>query len=296
MEKGKIAFIIHGGAGNIHSELLTEELNLRYKEKVTEVIKKGYEILSNGGSSIDAVEAAINIMENCSLFDAGKGSVINDDGEVSMDSSIMDGTLHKAGAVAGVKTVKYPISLARKVMDNTQHVMLIGSGAEEFAKSQEIEIVGKEYFTEEPKYWLVLDAEDAHKGTVGAVGLDCKGNISAGTSTGGTRKKKPGRVGDSPIIGAGTYADSKVCGVSCTGVGEYFMRAVAAYSVAAMKEYQNITIHEAIKKTLTERIHSIGGEGGIIAIDNKGNIGFDHNTPGMIVGYIKDDGIPHIKF
>lgn len=290
-----LAFAIHGGAGGIHSGVLDKEMAARYNVKLTEVLQEGYSILSQGGSSIDAVEKAIRLMEDCTLFDAGKGSVPNSKGEVEMDASIMDGTTHKAGAVAGIKAIRYPISLARRVAEHTPHVMLIGEGADSFGQSLSMETVTKEYFTEEPRYWQLIEDGD-HKGTVGAVALDSKGNISAGTSTGGCPNKLAGRVGDSPIIGAGTFADSRICGVSCTGVGEFYMRGVVAHNVAAVKEYKGVTLEEAVRLTLKEKVGDLGGVGGIIAVDNEGNISIEHNTPGMLRGYIKSEGIPYVIF
>eukprot|EP00826_Nyctotherus_ovalis_P001749 TRINITY_DN10305_c0_g1_i2.p1 TRINITY_DN10305_c0_g1~~TRINITY_DN10305_c0_g1_i2.p1 ORF type:complete len:298 (-),score=59.64 TRINITY_DN10305_c0_g1_i2:107-1000(-) len=289
-----IALAIHGGAGGIHSGVLSEEMAARYKDKLNEVLLKAYAILSKGGSSIDAVEAAIVLMEECTFFDAGKGSVPNSKGEVEMDASIMDGTTHKAGAVAGVKTIKHPISLARLVSEQTPHVMLTGNGADAFGHSLGMETVTKHYFTEEPRYWQLV--EDGHKGTVGAVALDGKGNIAAGTSTGGSPNRMAGRVGDSPIIGAGTFADSQSCGVSCTGVGEFYIRGVVAHNIAAMKQYKGISLEEAVKQTLKEKVIDLGGVGGIAAVDNKGNITFEYNTPGMLRAHIKGDGIPYVSF
>lgn len=290
-----IALVVHGGAGGLYSEILPKEMAALYHSKLSEVLEKGYSILSKGGSSIDAVETAIALMESCTLFDAGKGSVPNMKGEVEMEASIMDGTTHKAGSVAGVKTIKHPITLARRVLESTPHVMLIGSGADSFGRSLSLETVTKEYFTEEPRYWQLIE-EGSHKGTVGAVAIDIEGKIAAGTSTGGSPNKLAGRVGDSPIIGAGTFADSKVCGVSCTGVGEYYMRGVVAYSIAAMKEYKGITLEDAVKQTLRQKVADLGGVGGIIAIDNESNVVVEYNTPGMLRGYIKGDGISYVIF
>lgn len=288
------ALVIHGGAGGLHSGTLSEEMATRYKDKLSEVLLKAHAILSKGGSSIDAVETAIALMEECTLFDAGKGSVPNSKGEVEMDASIMDGTTHKAGAVAGVRTIKHPISLARQVSDQTPHVMLIGGGADAFGHSLGMETVSSHYFAEEPRYWQLV--EDGHKGTVGAVARDGKGNIAAGTSTGGSPNRMAGRVGDSPIIGAGTFADSKSCGVSCTGVGEFYMRGVVAHNIAAMKQYKGVSLEEAVKQTLKEKVADLGGVGGIAAVDSEGNISFEFNTPGMLRGYIKGDGIPYVIF
>jgi len=290
-----LALAIHGGAGGIHSGVLDKEMITRYSTKLTQVLEESYSILHKGGSSIDAVEYAITLMENCTLFDAGKGSVLNAKGEVEMDASIMDGTTRKAGAVAGVKTIRHPISLARKVAECTPHVMLIGEGADLFGQSLGMETVTKDHFVEEPRYWQLIE-DGNHKGTVGAVAIDSEGNIAAGTSTGGCPNRLAGRVGDSPIIGAGTFADSKVCGVSCTGVGEFYMRGVVAHNVAAIKEYKGVTLEEAVRQTLKEKVGDLGGVGGIIAVDSEGKVSIEYNTPGMLRGYIKNDGIPYVVF
>ena len=299
--KHSFCLVIHGGAGGITREIMGKDMALKYEEKMKEVLLKGYEILSKGGSSMDAVEAAINSMENSTLFDAGKGAVVNSKGEAEMDASIMDGTTKKAGAVAGVKKIKHPISLARKVMESTPHVMLFGEGADDFGRISGLDTVTTSYFSEEPRYWEIIehgkkDKTGGLKGTVGAVACDKNGVISAGTSTGGSLNKMQGRVGDSPIIGAGTYADTETCGVSCTGTGEFFIRGVVAHTVAALCEHKGLSVEDAAKTALKTKVEALGGEGGIISLDNKCNVGIAFNTLGMLRGYIKSDGTPQVSF
>ncbi len=307
----RVCLVIHGGAGGITRDIMAKagatSLVRKYEDKLREALEKGYSVLSHGGSSLDAVEAAINTMESSTLFDAGKGAVVNVDGEPEMDASIMEGTNKRAGAVTGVRTIKHPITLARKVMESTPHVMLFGEGADSFGKASGLETVTKEYFFEEPRYWELLeriyggdplkpDERAALKGTVGAVALDKSGCISAGTSTGGTLHKMKGRIGDSPIIGAGTYADSAFCGVSCTGCGEYFIRGAVAHTVVALCEYKGMSVAEAAKTALKTKVEALGGEGGIIALDREGNVAVEHNTPGMFRGVIAFDGVAHVTF
>ena len=308
----KYVMVIHGGAGTITKEMMTPEKEKAYKEKLTEALKAGYAQIKAGKTSVEAVQASIVIMEDSPLFNAGKGAVFTADGKNEMDASIMDGKTMKAGAVAGVYTIKNPIKAAIAVMNNSEHVMLSGAGAEEFAKLQKLEIVDPKYFwtkdrweglqkakqkeaeklqkktslntTKYPDYFEI----DQKFGTVGAVALDVKGNIAAGTSTGGMTNKKWNRIGDSPIIGAGTYANSQV-GISGTGWGEYFIRSTAARTVAAKMEYQNKDIKSATDETV-QIIQNLGGDGGLIALDKDGNVSMSFNTAGMYRGTVTDKG------
>lgn len=284
--------VIHGGAGTITKENMTPEKETGYINKLTEALKKGYNILDKGGSSLDAVEATIRIMEDSPLFNAGKGAVFTSAGTNELDASIMDGNTLQAGAVAGVKTVKNPISAARKVMEETWHVLLAGEGADAFAKEQGLDIVPNVYFQTEERFKSLIKAKEkeAEKhGTVGCVALDKKGNLAAGTSTGGLTNKMWGRVGDSPIIGAGTYANNETCGVSGTGQGEYYIRGSVAYDIAAQMEYQQKTVQEAAQSVI-DKLTNRGGTGGVIAMDRKGNIATPFNTKGMYRGYYLNGG------
>lgn len=303
----KTVLVIHGGAGTILKKNMTSEKEKAYREKLTEALKAGYAILKTGGSSIDAVEAAIVVMEDSPLFNAGKGSVFNSDGKNEMDAAIMDGRNLKAGAVAGVRTIKNPVKGARAVMEKSEHVMLIGEGAEKFAKEKGLEIVDPTYFYDEYRWQQFQKAKENNKtqldhtdssktkpkpdkhGTVGAVALDTNGNLAAATSTGGMTNKKYGRVGDAPIIGAGTYAN-KSCAVSCTGHGEYFIRAVVAHDIATLIEYKNLTTKEAAETVILDKMMKLGGEGGAIVLDKEGNMAMPFNTEGMYRAYITEDG------
>lgn len=305
-------FVIHGGAGTILKSNMTPELEEEYRAKLKEALLAGYNILKNDGSSLDAVEAAIRIMEDSPLFNAGKGAVFTSEGTNELDASIMDGKTQKAGAVAAVKRIKNPISVARLVMEQSPHVMMVGDGAETFAKQKGVELVSPDYFYTERRWKELqrakekeqqeagrpkkvsrnLDAEyaDVTKyGTVGAVALDKQGNLAAATSTGGKTNKKYGRVGDSPIIGAGTYANNRTCAVSGTGDGEFFIRGVVAYDISAQMEYQGKSLKEAAN-TVIEKLGKLGGTGGIIAIDRNGNITMPFNTEGMYRGFVGADG------
>lgn len=300
IEKSEYAIVIHGGAGTILKKSMTPEKEAAYIEKMQEALNAGEAILKNGGSSLDAVEATINIMEDSPLFNAGKGAVFTEAGENEMDASIMDGSNLMAGAVAGVKTIKNPISAARMVMDKSKHVMMAREGAEIFAEQQGLEIVDPSYFKSERRWNSYLrmkakqesEEEGANKkhGTVGCVALDKKGNIAAGTSTGGMSMKMWGRIGDSPIIGAGTYANNKTCGISSTGHGEFFIRNVVAYDISALMEYKGLSLEEAANCVVNEKLKSQGAEGGIVSLDKNGNIVMTFNTAGMYRGYIKSTG------
>jgi beta-aspartyl-peptidase (threonine type) len=307
------AIVIHGGAGTIRKENMTPELEKLYEDKLTEAIQTGHQILKNGGSAMDAVEATIRIMENSPLFNAGKGAVFNSEAMVDLDASFMDGSQTDAGAVAGTMTVKNPISLARKIMTDSKHVMLNGEGADAFAKAisdkyEQIEIVPNSYFHTENRLESLKRAIQAEKnaqnstayfdhfaqdnkyGTVGCVALDKNGNIAAGTSTGGMTNKKYGRIGDSPIIGAGVYANNAICGVSSTGHGEYFMRGMVAADIHAMMLYGDQSVQVAAREVVQNKLSALGGTGGVIAIDHSGNIVMEFNTPGMYRANMGDDG------
>jgi beta-aspartyl-peptidase (threonine type) len=304
-----VKLVIHGGAGTIQKSALSDSLEKQYRGKLREALIAGYTVLEAGGTSVEAVKTAINIMEDSPLFNAGKGSVFTHDGKNEMDASIMEGNGRQAGAVAGVMTVKNPINAAIAVMYHSPHVMLSGKGAELFAKEQGLALVDPSYFytkrraeqlqkalekEEESKTGRMTDPawNDYKFGTVGAVALDRYGNLAAGTSTGGMTNKRYGRIGDSPIIGAGTYADNNTCGVSCTGHGEYFIRGVVAYDIAALIHYKNYKLKKAARKVVQNKLPAIGGSGGIIAMDKKGNIAMEFNTKGMYRGYIETAGKP----
>ena len=296
----EFAIVIHGGAGTILKENMSDEMENAYIQKMEEAINAGYNILENNGSSIDAVEATIKILENSELFNAGKGSVLSNTGIVEMDASIMRGDNLNAGAISGVTTIKNPISAARLVMEKSEHVYLSGKGAESFAKYEDLEIVENEYFITESRLNSLRNAKkrdslaDNKYGTVGCVALDSDGNITSGTSTGGMTNKKWNRIGDVPIIGAGTYANNKTCGISSTGWGEYFIRNVVAYDISSQMEYNNSSIQSASKKTL-KKVKDLGGSGGVVGLDSKGNITMDFNTEGMYRGYKKSNGDFKIK-
>ena len=287
-DKIDFAIAIHGGAGTITRKNMTPEKESGYRSKLEEALNTGYSILEKGGLSLDAVEATIRIMEDSELFNAGKGAVFTNAGTNELDASIMDGSNLKAGAVAGVKTVKNPISAARKVMDETWHVMLSGDGADLFAKEQNLEIVDPIYFYTQRRWDSLKKIQSEKHGTVGCVALDKHGNLAAGTSTGGLTNKQWGRIGDSPIIGAGTYANNKTCAVSGTGQGEYFIRGNVAYDISAIMEYENLSVGKAARKVIS-KLSDLGGEGGVIAMDSHGNISMPFNTAGMYRGFRKSN-------
>lgn len=284
--------VIHGGAGTILKENMSPEKEMAYINKLNEALDVGEAILQNNGTSIDAVTAAIMVMENSPLFNAGKGAVFTAEGHNEMDASIMDGRELDAGAVAGVQHVKNPILAARAVMVETPHVFLTADGAEELAVSLGLEMVDTAYFFTKSRWESYLRAKDkADKhGTVGAVALDKKGNLAAGTSTGGMTYKMKGRVGDSPIIGAGTYADNHTCAVSATGHGEYFIRNVVAYDIAALMKYKHMTLQQAADEVIMHKLKQINAEGGIIAVDKNGEISMTFNTAGMYRGFVTSEG------
>ncbi|MFL1894279.1 isoaspartyl peptidase/L-asparaginase family protein [Aquimarina sp. 2-A2] len=293
--------VLHGGAGTILKENMTAEKEAAYKAKLEEAIKVGHDILKNGGTSMEAVQKTINVLEDSPLFNAGKGAVFTNDSTNELDASIMDGSNLDAGAVAGVTTVKNPINLAIEVMKNSPHVMLSGKGAEQFAKERNLEIVDPKYFYTEERMkslervkekiknkeankttaFYDIDIKDSKFGTVGCAALDKQGNLAAGTSTGGITNKKWNRIGDAPIIGAGTYANNATCAVSSTGWGEYFIRAMVAHDISALMEYKGLSLKEASELVIQKKVADLGGDGGIIAIDNKGNVAMEFNTAGM---------------
>lgn len=308
LKKSDFGLVIHGGAGNIYKERYTEEQEAAYKVKLEEALQAGYEILSKGGSSLDAVETVIRILEDSPIFNAGKGAVMTSAKTIELDAAVMDGSTLNAGTVAGIKRVKNPISLARAVMEKSKHVMLIGDGAEVFAKEQGLEMVDNKYFFTERRLKeieklkakerkekgkavsaLKLD-KDYKYGTVGCAALDKNGNLAAGTSTGGIANKRFGRVGDVPIIGAGTYANNNTCALSATGQGEFFIRNVVTHDISALMEYKNMSIDRAADILINEKVAAHNAEGGVIGIDKNGNITMVFNTKGMFRGYVKDDG------
>jgi len=311
----KFVLVIHGGAGTILKSEMSAENESAYKNALAIALQTGYDTLKKGGSALDAVEMAIRTMEDSPLFNAGKGSVFTNEGKNEMDAAIMNGKTLSAGAVAGVTTIKNPVSAARAVMEKSAHVMMVSKGAEQFAKSEGLEIVDPSYFYTERAWKGLMKAkeEDSIKalkgerkkapgalkqplnsddkyGTVGAVALDRYGNLAAATSTGGMTNKKFGRVGDSPVIGAGTYANNATCAISCTGWGEYFIRLVMAKTISDMMEFKNYSLTKAADEMIMKKLPALGGDGGLIGVDKNGNITISFNTAGMYRGYIKNDG------
>ena len=287
--------VIHGGAGTILRENMTPEREAAYRAKMTEALEAGYAVIKAGGLAIDAVQTAIVIMEDSPLFNAGKGAVFNSIGVNEMDASIMDGRDRNVGAVTVIRTVKNPIKLARLVLDESPHVLLSGDGATEFARQHELELVDPKYFFTQHRWDALQKAKEAEKGptghgTVGAVALDQAGNIAAATSTGGRTNKRFGRIGDSPIAGAGTYADNNTCGVSGTGHGEYFIRAAVAFDISARMAYGGQTLAQAADAVIHGTLTDMGGTGGVVALDRNGNIAMPFNTAGMYRGYVDQDG------
>jgi len=299
-DSGPITLVIHGGAGTITRANLSPEKEKAYLAKLQEALDSGFSVLDRGGKSVDAVIAAIEIMENSPLFNAGKGAVFTHDERNELDASIMDGSNLMAGAVAGVTTIKNPIAAAYAVMTKSNHVMLVGRGAEQFAEEQGLEIVPPSYFFDSIRYQQLLRLKGNENtsavgteqkfGTVGCVALDSHGNLAAGTSTGGMSNKKYGRVGDSPIIGAGTYANNLTCAVSATGWGEFFIRLNVAHDVHALMEYAHLSVREAGDSVVLKKLPRLGGDGGIIALDRQGNFTMPFCTEGMYRGYITKKG------
>ncbi|NND76615.1 MAG: isoaspartyl peptidase/L-asparaginase [Flavobacteriales bacterium] len=295
---------IHGGSGTILRSKLSPEQEANYLKTLNEAGEEGKAILASGGTAVDAVCASVVALEDSPLFNAGKGSVFASNGANEMDASIMDGSNLYAGSVAMVKGVRNPIELARLVMEKSGHVFLAGEGAEEFARSQNVKFESPQYFHDELRFKQWQSVKDTDKtqldhtpltdekfGTVGAVACDLNGNLAAATSTGGMTNKKFGRVGDSPIIGCGTYANNATCAVSCTGSGEYFIRGVVAYDVSCLMEYKGLTLQEACDTVIHDRLLRIGGDGGLIAVDTKGNIALPFNTEGMYRASLVDGKI-----
>ncbi|WP_369825392.1 isoaspartyl peptidase/L-asparaginase family protein [Formosa sp. Hel1_31_208] len=313
--KAEFAIIIHGGAGTILKKNMTPEREAAYTAKLEEAITVGYEILKNGGSSLDAVQKTINVMEDSPLFNAGKGAVFTNAETNELDASIMDGKTLNAGASAGTTNVRNPINLARIIMEKSPHVMMAGSGAETYAEEQGLIIVDPSYFYTERRLeslkrvkekeaqekkeidtesaslnFYDADIKDSKFGTVGCAALDKNGNLAAGTSTGGMTNKRYGRVGDAPIIGAGTYANNNSCAVSSTGWGEYFIRAMVAHDISALMQYKGMTLKEAAHEVIQNKVPNLGGDGGIVAVDKNGNMVAEFNTAGMYRATMNDKG------
>jgi beta-aspartyl-peptidase (threonine type) len=306
----RVLLVVHGGAGAIGG--MSEARQAAYKAGLTKALKAGYATLKEGGTAVDVVTTTIKVLEDDSLFNAGKGAVFTYEGKNELDASIMDGWTLKAGAVAGVTTVKNPITAARAVMEQSQHVMLAGRGADNFAATHGCTIVKPSYFytagrwselqrakraidnpaaKKQANHMRQPDNSDWKYGTVGAVALDAYGHLAAGTSTGGMTAKRWNRIGDSPIIGAGTYASNASCAVSCTGWGEYFIRLGVAKSISDMMEYRGESVQEAANTMIFEKLAELGGDGGVIALDRKGNLAMSFNTAGMFRGYVREDGV-----
>ncbi len=323
----KIALAVHGGAGTILRSEMTAELEREYRNGLENSLRKGWDVLLKNGSALDAVESAVAELENFPLFNAGRGAVFTHEGKNELDAAIMDGANGKAGAVAFVRNVVNPIKLARLVMERTEHILLGGDGANEFAEQMNVEMADDDYFYTEHRYQQLLQTREAGKvqldhaettengkwktenempnsasqilnpkpiGTVGAVACDSEGNLAAATSTGGMTNKKFGRIGDTPIIGAGTFADNRTCAVSCTGHGEFFMRTLAAYDVSALMKYKKLSLIEAANEVI-ENLREISGEGGLIAVDALGNVALPFNSDGMYRGLIAADGAMKIE-
>ena len=313
MKEPKYVMVIHGGAGTLSRKNMNAEKEAAYRAGLTLALQTGYNAIKTGKSSLDAVEATIHTLEDNPLFNAGKGAVFTHEGRNEMDAAIMDGKTKMAGAVAGVTVIRNPISAARAVMEKSEHVMMAGPGAEAFARQSGLEIVDPKYFFTKERWDGLQKAikDDSVKteldhggkksmrlgtinpdykfGTVGAVALDQAGNLAAGTSTGGMTNKKYGRIGDSPIIGAGTYANNATAGVSCTGWGEFYIRNVVAYDISAMMEYKNMSVADAARAAI-EKVGKLGGDGGLIALDAKGHMAMPFNTEGMYRGTVTEDG------
>ena len=303
----KFSIAIHGGAGTLVKGMMTPEKEVAYKNALNEALQIGYAVLEAGGSALDAVEKAVITLENCHLFNAGRGSVFTANGTHEMDASIMNGQNLKAGAVSLITGIKNPVSLARDVMEKSEHVFMAGAGAMEFAKMNGYSLEQPDYFYDEFRHnqWLEIKDSDTFQldhakkkdskfGTVGAVACDQQGNIAAATSTGGMTNKKFGRVGDSPMIGAGNYANNETCAVSCTGSGEFFIRGVVAYDVSCLVEHKNYSLRQATEEVIQERVLRLGGDGGLIAVNAKGEISMSFNTEGMYRGCKDSDGLEEV--
>ena len=305
--------LVHGGAGTLFKGKVSEEREALSRAGLWTALRAGMDLLQAGASSLDAVEAAVRVLEDCEAFNAGRGSVYTHAGGQEMDAAIMDGRDRSAGAVAGISRIRNPISLARRVMEQTPHILLIGTGAEDFAREQGCAFAEPEYFHSDYRWQQLLQLRDGQQtaldhaigmpaakepppeppdgkfGTVGAVALDAQGNLATATSTGGMTNKRAGRVGDSPLIGAGTYADNASCAVSATGHGEYLIRTVIGYAIASRMKYANMTLQAAAEAAIAE-LESIGGSGGLIAVDSQGNWAMPYNTGRMYRGWLQADG------
>jgi beta-aspartyl-peptidase (threonine type) len=307
----KAMLVIHGGAGTITRASMSAETEKQYREALEQSLRIGHAVLVKGGSSMDAVEASIRFMEDSPLFNAGKGAVFTHDGRNELDAAMMDGKTKKAGSVAGVTIIRNPITAARAVMEKSEHVMMVGRGAELFATKMGLEIVDPSYFWTERR-WKALQkelleeegkkpkadlgvADEKKFGTVGAVALDKEGNLAAGTSTGGMTNKQYGRVGDAPIIGAGNFADNESCAVSATGHGEFFIRWTVAHDIAALVKYRGMSVKDAGDEVIHKKLEPVKGEGGVIILDTKGNFAMPFNSEGMYRGWIGADGQPHVE-
>ncbi len=295
--QAKYSIVIHGGAGVMSKDKMLPERQVEYKNKLREALVLGERMLKDGANGTDVVVSVIEILENSPLFNAGKGAVFTADGKNELDASIMDGSTLNAGAVAGVYTIKNPIKAAREVMEQSPHVMLSGIGADDFARQQGLEMVNNKYFFTKARYESLKKLQKKERervkkdniGTVGCVVLDIHGNLCAGTSTGGMTNKKFGRIGDSPIIGAGTYANNKTCAVSCTGHGEYYIRLGFARDISALMEYKSLPVKAACSEEIG-KLTELHGDGGVIAVDNQGNIAMEFNTSGMFRAFAKSTG------
>jgi beta-aspartyl-peptidase (threonine type) len=311
-KQAKYVLVMHGGAGTILKKNMTPEKEAAYRKTMIKALQTGYDALKSGKSSLDAVEVAIHVLEDSPLFNAGKGAVFTHEGKNELDAAIMDGKSLKAGAIAGVTVIRNPISAARAVMEKSEHVMMAGKGAEDFAKQAGLTLVDPSYFYTEERWKglqqalkqdsmkTVLDHDkkaqrlgtlnpDFKFGTVGAVALDKAGNLAAGTSTGGMTNKRFNRIGDAPIIGAGTYANNATAGISGTGWGEFYIRTVLAHDLSAMMEYQKLSVQEASKRVIA-KMGKLGGDGGLIALDKNGQVAMEFNTAGMYRGTVTEDG------
>ncbi|MDA8969882.1 isoaspartyl peptidase/L-asparaginase [bacterium] len=315
LQEPTFGIVIHGGAGTILRANMTPEIETAYRTVLEEAIRAGHTILKQGGSSQEAVEKTIHVMENSPLFNSGKGAVLSAEGTIALDASFMDGAALNAGAVAGVQTIKNPISAAIQVMKNSPHVMLSGKGADQFAKEQGLELVDPSYFITEKRIKALerVKAAEAKKagsallhseeiyvkqqymGTVGCVALDTSGNLAAGTSTGGMTNKKWDRIGDAPIIGAGTYANNATCAISATGWGEFFIRSVVAHDISALMDYKGLSIGEAARIVIHEKMGALGGNGGVVGIDRQGNIAMEMNSQGMYRAHMDAAGNLSVK-
>jgi len=308
----RFGLVIHGGAGTILKSKMTPEKEKTYRAGLLESLTIGYDRLKSGASALDAVQKAVNVMEDSPLFNAGKGAVFTHDGHNEQDACIMDGVTRRAGAVAMVRRIKNPIDLARLVMEKTPHVLLVGDSAEELGCTHGMPLMDKKYFFTQHRWEQLqttlekergqvtphtqLDhADDEKSGTVGAVALDREGNLAVATSSGGMTNKLSGRIGDTPIVGAGTYADNAACAVSATGHGEFIMRGVAAYDIVALMMYRGMTLVEAANEVIMRKLTEVGGQGGVIAIDREGNIALPFNCEGMYRGYWVGDSEPVVR-